>query len=441
MPQDAAFWRDLRQDFESLQGHGFQLTWYTRPPLGPWGKSLGDSQWAWSGSSPKGSLRARLSAFAMRGAKALGFASEEAWYDELRKSDFVQFKLCGSARQFKRSDGFTASGSGPHDQDWTSGPGEWLDWDFGTINDVVKESVTLCCKLESDAEFQTAAPSRRSEAESSPKTQPRGPGDSEAFALLDPKNSTQQIVEAAMVNPFSEGANRHPELIAHWDSRQKLWRFHKQVLDKGGKPMPGTSPEPPDPQSSDRFAQAVRLAFGSLRNSRDPNIRILADTLREPCQVWLDLMRNERRGFERVVQIRTDHWSTFVRAQEAEVPMPPSATVLLDDGDIRGVFVQSANFWDDIAARGFALEAQGPMPSGTADNLTVEEKSVPKLNGALIKAWMDKEGWENKTLAKELHITERVVSSMRNNGRYHGTDAVTKLANLMGRDPLDLYLP
>ncbi len=373
MPQDAAFWRDLRQDFESLQGHGFQLTWYTRPPLGPWGKSLGDSQWAWSGSSPKGSLRARLSAFAMRGAKALGLASEDAWYEELRKSDFVQFKLCGSARQFKRSDGFMPSGSGPHDQDWTSGPGEWVDWDFGTINDVVKESITLCCKLESDAEIQTAAPPPSSEAESWPKIQPRGPGDSETFVLHDQKDSTQPIVEVAMVNPFSEGANRHPELIVHWDSRQELWSFRQQALDERGKPMSGLSPEPADPHISDLFAQATRTAFGFLRNSRDPALRALTATLREPYQVWLDLMRKEKRGFVRVEQIRTGNWSAFARAQQEGIAHPASATFLLDDGTISGIFAHSATLWDDIASRvaKFGESSGQPEPG-------VEPRDVPE---------------------------------------------------------------
>jgi hypothetical protein len=66
---------------------------------------------------------------------------------------------------------------------------------------------------------------------------------------------------------------------------------------------------------------------------------------------------------------------------------------------------------------------------------------VPALCKDLILAWMNEDGWTNKTLAARLGVTERVISSMRNNGKYHGRDAVTKLANLMGRDPSDLYLP
>jgi hypothetical protein len=63
------------------------------------------------------------------------------------------------------------------------------------------------------------------------------------------------------------------------------------------------------------------------------------------------------------------------------------------------------------------------------------------LNVSLISAWMVEEGWTNKTLAEKLQMSERAISSLRNNGCYHGVDAITKLANLMGRDPEELYLP
>jgi hypothetical protein len=79
-----------------------------------------------------------------------------------------------------------------------------------------------------------------------------------------------------------------------------------------------------------------------------------------------------------------------------------------------------------------ADDADKPTGDGT--------KHLPMLNVEFIKAWMNEEGWTNETLAQELKISERAVSSLRNNGEYHGLDAVTKLANLMGRDPADLYV-
>jgi hypothetical protein len=59
----------------------------------------------------------------------------------------------------------------------------------------------------------------------------------------------------------------------------------------------------------------------------------------------------------------------------------------------------------------------------------------------LISKWMEDAGYDNKELAAALKISSRAVSSLRNDGDYHGDDAVTKLANLMKRDIEDLYLP
>jgi hypothetical protein len=54
---------------------------------------------------------------------------------------------------------------------------------------------------------------------------------------------------------------------------------------------------------------------------------------------------------------------------------------------------------------------------------------------------MKDEGYNNKDLAASLDKSARAVSSLRNNGDYHGDDAVTRLANLMKLDVEDLYLP
>jgi DNA-binding Xre family transcriptional regulator len=80
----------------------------------------------------------------------------------------------------------------------------------------------------------------------------------------------------------------------------------------------------------------------------------------------------------------------------------------------------------------------GVVPNEPADLLTGDRQM---LNVARIGAWMKDEGWTNEELAERLNISERTVSSIRNNGKYHGSDAVNKLANLMGCDPIDLYLP
>jgi hypothetical protein len=44
---------------------------------------------------------------------------------------------------------------------------------------------------------------------------------------------------------------------------------------------------------------------------------------------------------------------------------------------------------------------------------------VPGLRTDLIKDWIEHEGWTNKSLAQRLDLSKRVISSMRNNGKYH----------------------
>jgi hypothetical protein len=80
-------------------------------------------------------------------------------------------------------------------------------------------------------------------------------------------------------------------------------------------------------------------------------------------------------------------------------------------------------------------------PSKPTNSPPVGEKGAPVLNQGLVNTWIADEGWTNETLAKKLKISERAVSSLRNNGEYHGFEAVTKLANLMGREIADLCLP
>ncbi len=64
----------------------------------------------------------------------------------------------------------------------------------------------------------------------------------------------------------------------------------------------------------------------------------------------------------------------------------------------------------------------------------------PALDVHAIETWMDDQGWTNETLARKLKVSKRTISSIRNNGKYHGDSAITKLANLMGRNPEDLYM-
>jgi len=76
----------------------------------------------------------------------------------------------------------------------------------------------------------------------------------------------------------------------------------------------------------------------------------------------------------------------------------------------------------------------------TYQDIETSSSSAHRLNVSLINNWMKDEGYSNEDLSNILKISVRTVSSLRNNGDYHGEDAVTKLANLMRRDVEDLYL-
>jgi hypothetical protein len=78
---------------------------------------------------PDAGLRARLSAIALKCAKGLHRDSEEGWFDALREADFIKFQLTDRSRQ--------------HQPD-----GSMIDSESGSLNDVVKHSITLCHVLE-----------------------------------------------------------------------------------------------------------------------------------------------------------------------------------------------------------------------------------------------------------------------------------------------------
>jgi hypothetical protein len=69
-----------------------------------------------------------------------------------------------------------------------------------------------------------------------------------------------------------------------------------------------------------------------------------------------------------------------------------------------------------------------------------EQSLRPELDTDKIEGWMRDEGHTNKTLAIALKCSARVVTSIRTNGRLHGPEVVTKLANLMNeKNVTNLY--
>jgi hypothetical protein len=118
------------------------LIWSSHLPLNHKGERL-QSQWSWW-RFPDESQRARLRAIALRGARALGHDSEEAWFDKLREADFVTFKLSGQCLE-KQPDG------------------SMLEPSDGPLDDVLKHSITLCHILEADGAESLSKGSSRGE--------------------------------------------------------------------------------------------------------------------------------------------------------------------------------------------------------------------------------------------------------------------------------------
>jgi hypothetical protein len=256
---------------------------------------------------------------------------------------------------------------------------------------------------------------------------------SEAKAPMDLSDSTEASGEGAMKNPFSQGAKEHPQLIAHWEARQEAWRFREWALDENGKPAHGFSPEPADPKTSDLFAQAVRTAFGLLRNSQDPAIRALTTSLREPYQVWLDLMRREKRGFERIEQLRTGLWSVYARAQETGTPLLPSATILLEDGDIRGVFAESATLWDDIVAR-----AGIPKPFDVSSESVDQRKALSEARRAAVMPILKARHWSRGKWATKAGVGKNCVYEYLDGKRSPSEENRRAMADALDLKPEDL---
>ena len=128
MPTESAAWRDIRQDFESLPGGAWRLSWTSRPPMAFLLRIQLQSQWIWL-HPEDASLRARASAIFLKAAKTRGYDSEDQWLDELRHADFVRFRISGAARE-KLPDGTLQ------------------ERESGVLEDAVKHSITLCHQLE-----------------------------------------------------------------------------------------------------------------------------------------------------------------------------------------------------------------------------------------------------------------------------------------------------
>ncbi len=128
-------------------------------------------------------------------------------------------------------------------------------------------------------------------------------------------------------------------------------------------------------------------------------------------------------------------WKRFMDGL-LEVAELQARASLIDSGASQGVIdgPQDAG----LPHVNLSLDSSG-RPSHSSGAAESETKS--QLDIARIGEWMSDAGYTNESLGLRLHASSRAVASLRSNGRYHGRSIVQKLANLMGCDMSDLYLP
>jgi hypothetical protein len=136
-------------------------------------------------------------------------------------------------------------------------------------------------------------------------------------------------------------------------------------------------------------------------------------------------------------------WQAWALTERARVARPDAADITLkpDSAGVAeplGVMIPAEQL---SPATGANTGNSTGQPEANTETSSEAPEPAPGLRTDLIEDWIDDKGYTNKLLAERLRTSVRVISSLRNNGKYHGRDAVTRLANLMGCDPTDLYLP
>jgi len=139
---------------------------------------------------------------------------------------------------------------------------------------------------------------------------------------------------------FERGAEKCAGLSAHWEAGQDLWTFRDD-------PPGSEARTPAGSECESLFKEAAAIAVRLLGDSRDPYLRALAGTLRQPWNVWLDLMRREKRGFSRIRIVRASQFRAIAEGKRIDL----SAAPLSENGAIGQLFKQASDFCVDLEAR------------------------------------------------------------------------------------------
>jgi len=134
---------------------------------------------------------------------------------------------------------------------------------------------------------------------------------------------------------FLKGAQKYSEVVAVWGSSNRIWEMRPQT-----------------PESSALFAGTARLAIGLLRQSPNEEVREKANTFRKAEQVWLDLMREEGRGYVRAERpLRNFRQAAKAAELEFAYDIETPSGVGIDVSGIRNVFEESAEFCQELELR------------------------------------------------------------------------------------------
>jgi hypothetical protein len=181
-----------------------------------------------------------------------------------------------------------------------------------------------------------------------------------------------RIPEITTAAPFHTGQHEYPHVCARWSSVQKMWTLHDYARDDQGKPDLSQA-IPASPEALELLRQAATLSVGRLRESRDPEVRAAAGTLRYPLNIWLGLMRIKERGFRRIPELTRWRGGKSMEAFLESGTLPSDAR-LTENGTINHIFQKSSAFWDDPVALGFDSETGVAMvPKQPADALPSPE--------------------------------------------------------------------
>ena len=148
---------------------------------------------------------------------------------------------------------------------------------------------------------------------------------------------------------FRRSAAEFPKFRAQWNSSTGNW-----TLDL---PSESRSSETANADAARVFKETASVA--ALR---------LPLTANKPLwQAWLDVMRVQKRGFERDFRYRSGAWDAFVRSRENPSYVPdPREIWYLPTGEIKSVFEASAEFCEELALTSATLPQ--PTVASESDN-------------------------------------------------------------------------